>query len=178
MILDFEPIRPNEGEQTAAYRLVERLDKEYGQAIGTLVGDALYDSEPFRRVAGKAGYWIVVRQKNKQIAPGRVLRARLNLRDPDRLQPDGRQVEKHGAGSRSYRCWEEPDPTLGDLRFVEAERVTTTKAGKREVQTGACLTTIPAKMAPPVAVAMLMQKRWIIESGFHELAGGLDLDRA
>ena len=118
MILDFEPIHPREGEQTAAYRLVERLAKEYGQAIGTLIGDALYDSEPFRRVAGQAGYWIVVRQKNKLIAPGRVLRARLNLRDPERLQPDGRYVERHGAGTRSYRCWEEPDPILGDLRFV------------------------------------------------------------
>ncbi len=41
-MLDIEPICPNEGELTSAYRLLERVCKNYPKAFEVVVGDGLY----------------------------------------------------------------------------------------------------------------------------------------
>jgi hypothetical protein len=40
--LDIEPILPGEGEQTSAYRLMERVCKKYPKAFSLVIGDGLY----------------------------------------------------------------------------------------------------------------------------------------
>lgn len=170
MVLDFEPIRPDEGELTAAYRLVERLGKVYGRAVGTLVADALYDCEPFRQAARRAGFNTVVRHKTPVRQPGGNCRKALDRRDPQREKPDGRYAER---GGRKYKWWSQTE-TLGVRRYVE---VVCDDGGA--VRRGGCVTDLPADTVPAMAVAMLMETRWWIENtGFHELAGQLAFDRA
>jgi hypothetical protein len=176
VILDFEPIQPGEGEQAAAYRLVERLEQTYGKAIGTLVADAAYDGEPFRRAAGKAGYTFVIRHKNANIDPGRSLKRAIDRRDRERALPD--QIYNETGRRRRYQCWDQTDSDL-QLRYIEARRTTrAVRSGKEEEHKGACITNLPKERAPAVAVAMMMETRWTIESGFHELVGEWTMDRA
>lgn len=108
-----------------------RLKQVYGKTIGTLVADAAYDGEPFRRAAGKAGYRFVIRPKNQNIDPGKRFRQAVDRRDRERTQPDQRYAE--ASSRRRYECWDEPDPILG-LRDIEARRTTrAVRSGKEEV---------------------------------------------
>lgn len=172
-VLDFEPVQPGEEERGAAKRLVKRLSAVFGRAIGTLLTDALYDEEPFRKVVRDAGYSMVVRHKDKRREPGRTCKARLDQRDPGRAKPDRRHWE--ASTRRRYECWDEPELADGTgRRYVEACR--TDKDGK--VHKGGCVTDLPQLQAPATAVAMLMETRWWIEdTGYHELAGEWNVDR-
>lgn len=166
-VLDFEPIAPGEGELTAAYRLVERLGQTYGDKIGILTGDGLYDCEPIRFLAQQAGYHTVIRQKREDREPGKSARKSLGQQDPDRERPDRR----HREGPRRYACWDVP---VDGRRYVEVHR----RVGDK-TQVGGCLTSLPARQAPAIAVAMIMETRWWIENtGFHELSGAWSFDRA
>lgn len=172
LVLDAEPIRPGEGEVTAAYRLVARLSALYGGHIGLIVADALYDSEKFRTVVQKAGYRSVVRHKNADRQPGGELAARLERRDSERKRPDGRYSERD-SGYR-YDYWVEQEPHQG-RRYIEVRR--TDPKGK--VQVGALVTDLPSEAVPAMASAVVMEMRWWIENTcFHELAGQLSFDRA
>jgi len=191
IVLAFEELRPGDNELLAAYRLVIRLGKLYGDAIDVLVADALYDGEPFRTLCRRFGYYWVIRQKNEDINPGKAFRQRLKKRDPALERPDWRYAEK--ASGRQYEVWEEREEDGYHYRFVVARRTSPSpkrppKAPKRgkvpqrstrpEVHRGACLTDLPADKAPAVAVAMIMETRWAIENtAFHELATAWGLDR-
>lgn len=176
IVLDFEPVNPGEGELPAAYRLIKRLAKVYGQEIGTLVGDAAYDGNPFRSLALKSNYHFVVRHKNGNIDPGRSAKKEIDKYDPNRTCPK-REYRDYDR-KQTYACWEHTGP-LDGWRYVEARRTRTLKKGTVEVQTGACITDYTPKEVPAVAIALLMETRWWIENtAFHELAGQWSLDRA
>lgn len=167
LVLDFEPLKPGENELVAVKRLIPRLAKVYGDRIGILVADALYDNEPFRRLASDAGYRTVVVHKNDLNDPGKSAVRTLNRRDPNRTTPD----VIHRTPKAVYRLWEE---SADGRRLVEVRR----RDAKGEWKTQA-LTDLPASMAPMAAVGMLVEERWGIENtGFHELVGAWNLDRA
>jgi len=167
LVLDFEPLKPGENELVAVKRLIPRLAEVYGARIGILIADAFYDNEPFRRLAAKAGYATVIVHKDDRYDPGRSANRALDKRDPARMAPDWTHMS---AGAR-YRVWEE---AADGRRLVEVRR--TDAQGEWKSQ---CLTDLPASVAPAVAVGMLVEERWGIENtGFHELVGAWNLDRA
>ena len=172
-VLDVERVAPGEGEVTAAYRLVARLGRIYGPAVGVVVADALHDHEPFRTACREAGFRSVVRHKREDRQPGSGLKRRLEARRPSpRTKPDG--WHRDNRRGYTYAYWVEQEPHSG-RRYVEVHR-TDAKGG---VMTGGCVTDLPADFAPAMAVAIIMEARWWIENtGFHELAGQLNLDRA
>lgn len=173
VVLAVEPIRPGEGEQTAAYRLVAKLGVLYGsQHIGVIVADALHDSEPFRTAVREAGFRSVVRHKDEKRQPGGELAARIARRDPEREKPDGRHQDP--VTGRHYDYWTEQEPHNG-RRCVRVRR--TGPKGKGPMQFGALVTDLPSNI-PAMAAWIIMEMRWNQESGFHELAGQLKLDRA
>jgi hypothetical protein len=53
--LDVELLRPGEGEETAAKRLLERVVANYGRFFGAVAGDALYLDAPFINCCRKHG---------------------------------------------------------------------------------------------------------------------------
>ncbi len=167
LVLDFEPLKPGENELVAVTRLIPRLAKVYGDRIGILVADAFYDNEPFRRLASAAGYRTVVVHKNDLRDPGRSAARALERRDPNRSSPDS----IHRTPRACYRLWEE---SAGGRRLVEVRR----SDAKGEWKTQA-MTDLPASEASSAAVGLLVEERWGIENtGFHELVGAWNLDRA
>ena len=174
VVLDAEPIHPGEGEQTAAYRLVARLGVFYGpDLVGIIVADALHDSEPFRSAVREAHFKCVVRHKNADRQPGRALAAEVDRRDPKREKPNC--SHRDPVTGRRYDYWTEQEPH-GGRRYVEVRR--TGPKPSDPVRTGALVTDLDASI-PAMAAWIVMEMRWIQENtGFHELAGQFDLDRA
>lgn len=167
LVLDFEPLKSGENELVAVKRLVPRLAEVYGERIGILVADAFYDNEPFRRLAAKAGYSSVIVHKNELRDPGRSAVRALEKRDQQRLSPDWTHMDR---GVR-YRVWEEP---ADGRRLMEVRRSDANGEWKTQ-----CMTDLPSETAPAVAVGMIVEERWGIENtGFHELVGTWNLDRA
>lgn len=58
--LDVELMRPGEGEETAAKRLLERVIGDYGRCIDVIVGDALYFDAPFINFCLDHGKHVIV----------------------------------------------------------------------------------------------------------------------
>jgi transposase len=173
IVLDFEPILPGDNELTAAYRLIERLGRVYGDMIGTVTADALYDGDPFRLLIRSQDWHAVYRHKDERRDPGRSGRATLDRHDPQRQKPDGR----HREGPTCYEGWDVPE---GNCRYLEVRRTRPLPKGRegQAIQVGACITTWPARSAPWAAIAIIMETRWYIENtAFHELAKPWAWDR-
>ena len=179
IVFDFEEQRPGENELAPALRLIQRLARVYGLEIGTIVADAFYDVEPFRQAVQKAGYHWLIRQKDQRRGTWMLLKRRIDARDPERQVPQ--QCHRDPYKRQRYDCWYEAEcPGSISRRYVEFRRTdASVNCRPPELHTGACVTDLPAKDAPAVAVAMMMQARWGEENtGFHELAGEWNLDRA
>lgn len=167
MIVDFEPVRPFEGEMTAAKRLLKRVAASIPDAFKVVLLDALYDCEPMRSAIVCSGLSYVIRHKDPRRSPGGEGVKAVQNRDPGRQKPDGVMIRRDGRRVAVWQAFEAPQGrrtvafTLGDGSL------------------GACVTNLPAELASPQAVATLMMERWSQENtGFHELAGQMNLDRA
>lgn len=171
IVLDFEPIRPaSGGEHGAGKRLVERLKRVYGDAIGVIVADALYDAEAFRHLVQTAGYRSVIIHKDPRRNGGEGL-LDIDATDPERKHPHLRYNDERG---RRYELWER-DTKLGARRVISARRHDTDGHLCRRD----CITDLPRDGANAAAVALLAETRWSIENtAFHELVGEWSLDRA
>lgn len=168
LVLDCEPVRYGENELTAVKRLLPRLAEAYGERIGIIVADALYDTEPFRRQVFELGYRSVVVHKTDNHDPARTAERNLAARDPDRLRPD---VTYRPGPRTCYRVWEEP---AGRRRLVEVRR-----SGPRGTWKSQAMTDLPPEHAHPVAVGILLEERWDVENtGFKQLVCDWNLDRA
>ena len=64
--LDVELLRPGEGEETAAKRLIERVVSSYGRFFDVVVGDGLYLDAPFINCCRKHGKHAIVVVKGDQ----------------------------------------------------------------------------------------------------------------
>lgn len=169
MIVDFEPIWPGENECVAAARLLERLAATLKDDFKVVLLDAFYDHEPMRTAITKAGLYYVIRHKDVRRQPGGDGVRAVDDRDPKRERPDGVFRRRDGQRVDVWQSFEAP----AGRRTVVFRRL-----GEKTVE-GACVTNLPAAMASPAAVATLMMERWSQENtGFHELAGQLNLDRA
>jgi hypothetical protein len=173
VVLDVEPIVPGESEVTAAYRLVERLGRVFGNVIGTVVADAAHDSEPFRSACLEAGFWSVVRHKDEKREPGYALKRALDARHPaNRVKPDG--WHRDPTNGNLYEYWLEREPHQG-RSYVEVRR--TRPDGN--VMVGGLVTDLPLGKVSPMVAAFIMEARWWLENtGFHELSGQFYFDRA
>ena len=66
-ILDIEPILPGEGEITSAYRLIERVCKNYPKAFSVVIGDGLYLKETvFNLLKSHRKYAIAVLKEERR----------------------------------------------------------------------------------------------------------------
>lgn len=119
--LDVELLRPGEGEETAAKRLLERLCSNYSRFFDVVSGDALYFDAPFINFCRDHGKHVIVVIKGDQ---------RLLLRDAQGLFSQ-REPETWTAGRRHVvQSWDEEGFTscegvrkpLRVLRTVEIKR--------------------------------------------------------
>ena len=165
LVLDFEPVKPGKGELSTAYRLLERMGRQYGDKIGIVLADALYDCNPWRSLARKHGYKLVHAHRDTRRDPGRTARRELDARDRERKKPD--LTYQDASNGNHYAVWEQEIPE-GNQRYIEAIR--TGKDGT--VHKATILTDLPVGSASAVAAVLLYETRWWVEnSAFHELQG-------
>lgn len=172
MVVDFEPIGPSDGESkdsemAAAKRLLARVTEALPGAFRVLLLDALYDCEPMRAAIKRTEMAYVIRHKDPRRALGGDGVRAIQARDPEGVKPDGVFQRRDGQVVKVWQAFEAPQ----GRRTVAFRRP--------GADQGACVTNLSAAVAPPEAVATLMMERWSQENtGFHELAGQLKLDRA
>jgi hypothetical protein len=169
MVVDFEPMAPGDNECTAATRLLMRIKERLQGAFKVVLLDAFYDHEPMRAAITNADLHYVIRHKDPRRQPGGDGLKALAARDPNRMHPDAVFRRRDGQRVEVWQQFEAPD----------GRRTVVFRRPETKTVEGACVTNLPAAVAPPAAVATMMMERWSQENtGFHEMAGQLNLDRA
>jgi len=173
VIMDIEPVRPGEGELTAAKRLIKRILKEQSRRVDVFCFDALYlDSDLLNLIDEKKKFWVVVlkqgnREAHKEIdrllSSTKPIKTEINKRKVtlwdmnglvgwDKLKKSFRAVVSY----EKYREWELNPKTK------EKEEVTKTQVWR-------WLTNIPSIYKAEM-VYKFGHGRWDVENrGFHDL---------
>ncbi len=118
-ILDIEPILPKEGEITSAYRLIERVCKNYPKAFSVVIGDGLYLKETvFNLLERHHKYAIaVLKEERRQL-----------FEEANRLSLLS-EPEVYRQKKTYYRVWEHSiegcwDGYGKDVRVIVSEEIT------------------------------------------------------
>jgi hypothetical protein len=177
--LDAELIRPGEGEETAAKRLLERVCARYGRFFDVVSGDALYLDAPFLRFCRKHHKHAVVVVKGDQ---------RLLLQDAQGLFSQ-RPPELWTWPRRTVQYWDEEgftscegfDESLRVLRTLETTQRRERVAGQwceRQVSSEwYWATTLSKNQLPSRLLWEAGHNRWDIENdGFNTLSSHWALD--
>jgi len=181
LVLDVELLRPGEGEETAAKRLLERVFTHYPRFFDVVVGDALYFDAPFINFCLDHHKHVIVTAKGEN---------RLLVQDAAGLfaqQEPGRWVD--AKDRRTVQFWDEEGftscegvkPPLRFLRTVEAQRKRQRVAGEwqetEETTTWSWATTLTKAQLSTRGLWRCGHARWDIENDcFNTLAAHWGLD--
>jgi hypothetical protein len=181
LVLDVELLRPGEGEETAAKRLLERVFTDYPRFFDIVAGDALYFDAPFINFCLDHHKHVIVTAKGEN---------RLLLQDAAGLfaqQQPGCWIDDHDR--RTVHYWDEEDFSscegvkrpLRVLRTVETvrrrERIARQWQEKEETATWSWATTLSKAQLSPRGLWRCGHARWDIENdGFNTLATYWGLD--
>jgi hypothetical protein len=179
--LDVELIRPGEGEETAAKRLIERVLINYPRFFDVVVGDALYLDAPFINFCWERHKHVIVTAKGAH---------RLLLQDATGLfaqQQPGRWVDI--AEKRTVQFWDEEGftscegvkPPLRVLHTVETvqrrERIAGQWQEKEETATWSWATTLLKSQLSTRGLWRSGHGRWDVENdGFNVLSTHWGMD--
>jgi Transposase DDE domain len=178
--LAIEWLRPGEGEDTAALRLLSRLPDLYGSRFfDILLLDALYAQTSFLKLARKIGWDLVItlKQNNRDLYQSAV---RLFARRP----PDTTFIEQRDHKTYRVQLWDteglpftidHPEP----VRVVRSEEVLERNRYRQKQLTSYStdhewlwITTLPAPVFPPATLRQLGHSRWKNENN-----GWMDLTK-
>jgi hypothetical protein len=118
-ILDIEPVLPGQGELSAAYRLIERVCKNYARAFSVVIGDGLYLRETvFNLLKAHHKYFIAVLKEERRQLSQEANRLSL-LSEPEiyRKKKTYYRVWDHSISG----CW---DGYGKDVRVIVSQEVT------------------------------------------------------
>lgn len=175
LVLDVELLRPGEGEETAAKRLLERVFRNYPRFFDIVSGDALYFDAPFINFCLGHHKHVIVTAKGEN---------RLLVQDAAGLfsqQQPGRWVDHQGR--RTVQFWDEEGFTSCEgvkqpLRFLRTEETVRKReriAGqwqeKEETTTWSWTTTLTKAQLSTRGLWRCGHARWDIENDcFNTLA--------
>ena len=173
VILDVEPIRPEEDESQATLRLLGRLRRLYGpRFFDVITVDAWYPKGPWLRAVQKLGWAVVCVLKQEEYEIYKESEALRKTQNPVRWEEAGRQVQ----------AWEVRDldftvPALGKLRVVVAHeqwQEVHRRAGQKLIQAQEShwrwLVTRELDGYPVQTICRIGHQRWGIENhAFNEL---------
>jgi hypothetical protein len=177
LALDVELLRPGEGEQTAALRLLERVFAAYPRLFDVVVADSLYFNAPFINFCRDRHKHVIVTAKGED---------RLLVQDASGLfahQEPGCWMDHEGTLSRDVRSWDE-DGFRSCAGVKEPLRVLCTEetvrrreriAGRweetEETTTWMWTTTLPKKWLSTRGLWRSGHGRWdIANNGFNVLS--------
>ncbi len=125
--LDIEPILPGEGEQTSAYRLMERVCKNYPKAFSLVIGDGLYlNQNVFKLLEAHHKKTIaVLKEERRQLFEEA---SNLSLMAKPKVYREG---------ATSYRVWEHTisgcwDGYGKDVRVIVSEETTRARVHSKD----------------------------------------------
>jgi hypothetical protein len=175
LILDFEPVRPGEGEATAAKRLYLRLYEKFkGRFTETIVLDGYYKAEFMKEIREiekreKVKTWIIIKTKQESLE---IIQDTEHLLGFVSTPTISSFDSKRGC---SYKIWDTTEQMewreLKKLRVVKVyEKYISKMHRKKEEETFWCITDIPAYMHDCTTIWDYAHRRWVIENnGFREL---------
>jgi hypothetical protein len=181
LVLDVELLRPGEGEETAAKRLLERVFAHYPRYFDIVVGDALYFDAPFINSCLDHHKHVIVTAKGEH---------RLLVQDAGGLfasqEPSRFVAEK---GRRTVRSWDEEEFTscagvkspLRVMSTVETvrrrERIGARWQETEETTKWSWATTLKKAELSPRGLWQFGHRRWGVENnGFNVLSAHWGLD--
>jgi hypothetical protein len=181
LVLDVELLRPGEGEETAALRLLDRVFTHYPRFFDVVAGDALYFNAPFINFCHDHHKHVIVTAKGDH---------RLLVQDAQGLfarRRPGSWVD--AAGKRAVRFWDEEGFTSCEgvkppLRFLRTEETVHKRqriAGRwqetDETTTWSWATTLTKAQLSTRDLWRCGHARWDIENDcFNTLAAHWGLD--
>jgi len=171
LLLDAEPIRPGEGELTAAIRLLDRVLEQYPRAFDVVLGDGLYANSTFFNYVVSRGKEALAVLKDEARDLWQDAQSLFAEMEPTCLR----------RGRWEASCWDVEGFTSwpqvrGTVRVVQSEERTVIRRqldGQAEVMEArwAWVTTLAQGRASTRAILDLGHRRWAIENeGFNELA--------
>jgi len=179
VLLDVEPIRPAEGEVTAAKRLLERLCRSHGRFFDAVVADSIYLQAPFIHSCLALGKHVVAVLKDNNPALLQDARGVFQLVEPIKWEQPGKVI----------RAWDAEGFTTNDqirqpVRVVRAQETTTRRlrtAGQWHSRTDVAdwwwCTTIPNKHLRTAQLVAVGHRRWDIENkAFNVLVNDWSMD--
>lgn len=171
MVLDIEPIRPGEGEVTAAHRLLQRLLTACPRLVDVLTLDALYLEAPLVRWLRARGKHVVIVLKEDRLLLTQDVEGLLPLTEPVTIQ----------AGATTAKLWDlehltswsalgtEVRVICADEETARRERVAHQWVHRTERHTWRWVTTLPAGEVSAATVRSYGHWRWDLENrGFNE----------
>ena len=177
--LDVELLRPGEGEETAAKRLLKRVFVNYPRFFDAVCGDALYFDAPFLNLCLEHGKHALVVVKGEH---------RLLLQDARGVfaqQPPGVWEDRHGAvrywDAEGFTTAEGVQQPLRVLHTVETtrrrERVAGAWRAKEETSVWYWATTLSKRQLPTRRAWRAGHGRWDVENDcFNTLSTHWGLD--
>jgi hypothetical protein len=189
VVLDLEPVRSlrgrraageanattDEGEKTAARRLIQRLHESYGGFLAVLVLDGLYPDGPTLTAIAGFGYSAVITLRKTTDEPLKEALALWDGQLPHATWEDLRRCE-------TIRAWDCPelrtlDTFDGPLRVLRAE-VTSRRSGQTTTWCAVVLGEIGRRLSPR-RVHEIQRARWHEENtAFHQWTTQWHLGRA
>jgi Transposase DDE domain len=181
LVLDVELLRPSEGEETAAKRLLERVFTHYPRFFDVVAADALYFDAPFINFCLDHHKHVIVTAKGEN---------RLLVQDAEGLfahQQPGQWIDDHG--KRTVQFWDEEGFTScagveRPLRFLRTqetvrkqERIARQWHETEQTTTWSWATTLPKTQLSTRGLWRCGHARWDIENDcFNTLATHWGLD--
>ena len=176
LVLDIEPLLPqqrrqgvvtdkDEGELTAALRLLERVKRSYGW-VDVVVADALYANGPFLTLVDSLKMGAVITARKETDEPLKEAVFLWGDKGPEKLRQDAQNQEL-------IELWDCPgletlDTYDGEIRVVKA-RVTDLKRPDNATKTWCMLVTGKASKLADFKVLAVARSRWHIENtAFHQ----------
>lgn len=177
--LDVELLRPGEGEQTAAKRLLQRVFASYRRYFDVVCGDALYFDAPFINFCldHKKHALVVIKGENRLLLQD--ARGVFDQQPPQRWQDRQRTVQYWDA--EGFTTAEGVKQPLRVVRTVETvrrrERVAGQWVEKEETSEWYWATTLSQRQLSTRRVWQAGHRRWDVENdGFNTLSRHWGLD--
>jgi hypothetical protein len=170
VLLDAEPIRPGEGEISAAIRLLKRALEHYPRAFDVVMGDALYANSTFFNFVLSRGKHALAVLKDERRDLWEDARSLFAERTPVEI-PRGRWLADC-RDLEGFTSWPQVSQPVRVVESLERKTVRRQRDGQEEAVEShwAWVTTLPGPHASTRAVLELGHRRWAIENeGFNEL---------
>jgi hypothetical protein len=177
VLLDCEPMLPDEDEVTCAVRLLTRVLSAYPRAFDLVLADALYATAPFFNfLIGHGKHALVVLKDERRNLYQDAAGLFANVQ-PQRGERRGRDC--HWWDFADLRSWPQVKAPLRVVRSLEtyAVRRQLDRTITQETSDWVWVTTLPSQQAPTARIVAWGHQRWDIENfGFNELVNGWEAD--